>query len=145
MCSSDHDELLIIFMQLSATLVENRFSVVWEPGQYTTLAPWYPLDGRLGLTRPNHRLATWARKESSGYLSCRGLWVNWRREPVLARVFEVRVACSLYGRTRRSRTGHAWIPGWVVLHNRVYLLSTRSILGSEETNCSSIFKLVYTP
>jgi len=34
-------------------VVENRFSVVWEPGQYTTLAPWYPLDGRLGLTQPN--------------------------------------------------------------------------------------------
>ena len=26
---------------------------VWKPGQYTTLAPWYPPDGRLGLTRPN--------------------------------------------------------------------------------------------
>jgi len=32
-------------------VVENRFSVVWEPGKYTTLAPWYPLDGRLGLIR----------------------------------------------------------------------------------------------
>jgi len=34
-------------------VVEDRWSVVWEPGQYTTLAPWYPLDGRLGLTHPN--------------------------------------------------------------------------------------------
>jgi len=34
-------------------VVENRWSVVWEPGQYTTLAPWYPLDGELGLTHPN--------------------------------------------------------------------------------------------
>jgi len=56
-----------------------------------------------------------------------------------------RVAGSVYGKTRRAHTGHAWIPGWVVLRHRVYLLSTPSISGSKQTNFSSIFKLVYTP
>ena len=43
-------------------VVENMFSVVWEPGQYTTLAPWYPLDGRLGLTRPNQSASHMSKK-----------------------------------------------------------------------------------
>jgi len=34
-------------------VVESRWSVVLEPGQRTTLPPWYPLDGRLGLIHPN--------------------------------------------------------------------------------------------
>jgi len=34
-------------------VVENRFSVVWEPGQHTTLGPWYPLNEKLGLTHPD--------------------------------------------------------------------------------------------
>jgi len=40
--------------------------------------------------------------------------------------------------------GHAWIRGWVVLRNRVYLLNIPSISGSDETICRNIFKLIYT-
>ena len=125
-------------------VVDNRFSVMWEPGQYTTLAPWFPLDGRLGLL--DNRLAIWAEQGAlatflaAAYESIGGgnqSWPGWW-------VCGAWVAGSLYGRTRHACIGHAWIPGWVVLCNRVYLLSTPTISGSE-TNCSSTFNLVYTP
>jgi len=112
-------------------LVENTLSVVWEPGKYTTLAPWYPRNGRLGLTRSNqsasHRSKNrelWLPFLTAAYELIGGgnqSWPEWR---CLEREWWV-----LW--TRRMCMWHAWIPGWVVLHNRVYLLSTASIFVSE--------------
>ena len=49
-------------------VVENRFSVVWEPGQYTILAPWCSLDGRLWLTHHPNQSASHVSKNRELWL-----------------------------------------------------------------------------
>ena len=110
-------------------VVENRWSVVWEPGQYTTPASWYPLDGELGLTHPNQSashvsknrelwlvttfLATACESIGGGNQSWPGWWTSgaW-------------VAGSLYVRIRCARPRCAWTPGRVLLRNRVISLAS---------------------
>ena len=112
-----------------------------------TLAPWYPLGGRLGLTCPNQLASHWARTRSSDYLSCHylsvsrrwdqswpGWWASW-----------VRVAAS------PQWADLAFMPRTCLnpllsgfMRHRVYLLCIPSVSRSEDTNCSSILKLVYT-
>jgi len=89
---------------------ENRWSVVSEPGQYTTLAPWYPLDGRLGLTHPN---------QSASHVSKnRELWL-----PFLPRlVNQSEVGTSLgQGDGRLGR-------GWWVLFTWGFAAHTQDVL-----------------
>ena len=126
-------------------MVENAWSVVWAPGQHTALAPWYPLDGRLGLTRPNQS----ASRVNKSYFPCHGLWVNLRRKTSLGEGGGCLSHWWLFLNTRQDsvRAPRTCLnPGWVVSHNRVYLLGIPNVLGSEETNCSrpSVLKLVYT-
>ena len=91
-------------------VVENRWSVVWEPGQYTTLASWYPLDGGLGLTHSN---------QSASHVSKnRELWL-----PFLPRLVSQSEVGTSFGQ------GEGCLGrGWWVLFTRGFAVHAQDVL-----------------
>jgi len=91
-------------------VVENRWSVVWKPGQYTTLAPWYPLDGRLGLSHPN--------QPASHVSKNRELWL-----PFLPRLVSQSEVGTSFGQ------GEGCLGrGWWVLFTRGFAVHAQDVL-----------------
>ena len=134
----------------AVTAKGNAFAVHRNPCRGLTRSVWLKtgdlwcenLDGGYGwLALIIQGLAMWARTGSSGYFSCHGSRVNrrWPRCLVsIGRGWRVLID----GRTRRVQSRRAWIPGWVVLRNRVYLgRPIPSVSGSEEMNFNSTSKI----
>ena len=126
-------------------VVENRWSVVWEPGQYTTLATWYPLDRRLGLTHPN---------QSASHVSKnRELWLPFLPWPVSQSEMGTslgqgngRLGCGFSSREDSARTPRIYLNPWLIgfIYSTEYIYSVSLAFRDQRRRIVVAFSNQYT-